>query len=276
MRTLALTVTYDGTGWAGMQRQLTAPTVQGALEAALASVLQHEVRIAAAGRTDAGVHALAQVISLQTPNPIPVERLPRATNLLLPENVQVRRAVEWPAGFHARHSALYRRYWYWLQVTRQADPLRGRFCWQLEWMLDLAAMRAALAPLVGEHDFAAFCHGSETRGTVRTVHHAWVFTRRTGIVVDVQADAFVHRMVRLLVSNLVLVGAGVRPVSWLEELLHSRDRRLAGKSAPPNGLILMRIGYPPMETPATGDDGVFNDEMLPGETAGSRAAMAGG
>jgi tRNA pseudouridine38-40 synthase len=252
MRTLALTVAYDGTDWAGMQWQPTAPTVQEALEATLASVLQHEVRIVAAGRTDAGVHALGQVISLQTPNPIPAARLPRAVNLLLPESVRVRRAVERPAEFHARRSAIYRRYWYRLQVTRHADPLRGRFCWQLDRALDLDAMQAALDPLVGRHDVAAFCHGGETKGTVRTVHHARVIARRSGIVVDVQADAFVHRMMRLLVSNLVMVGAGERPTSWLEELLHSRDRQLAGKGAPPNGLILLRIGYPPMEPPREG------------------------
>jgi len=252
LRMLALTVAYDGTDWAGMQWQPTAPTVQGALEAALASVLQHDVRIVAASRTDAGVHALGQVISLRTPNPIPAARFPRALNLLLPESVRVRRAVERPAEFHARRSALYRRYWYRLQVTRHADPLRGRFCWQLDRALDLAAMQAALNPLVGRHDVVAFCHGGETKGTVRTVHHARVIARGSGIVVDVQADAFVHRMMRLLVSNLVMVGAGERPVSWLEELLRSCDRHLAGKGAPPNGLILMRIGYPPMETPCEG------------------------
>jgi len=269
MRTLALTVAYDGTDWAGMQWQPSAPTVQGALEKALASVLRHEVRIAAAGRTDAGVHALAQVVSLRTPNPIPAERLPLALNVLLPESVRVRRAVERTAGFHARRSAIFRRYWYRLQVTRHADPLRGRFCWQLERKLDVAAMRAALQPLAGRHDFAAFCHhGGETKGTARALHHARVMSRGTGIVVDVQADAFVHRMVRLLVSNLVLVGAGERPASWLEELLLSRDRSRSGKGAPARGLILMKIGYPPMEDPSREwEDSGDNDEMLSAESA---------
>lgn len=264
MRTLALTVAYDGTDWAGMQWQPTAPTIQGALEAALATVLQHKLRIVAAGRTDAGVHALAQVISLQTPNPIPVERVPRALNLLLPVSIRVRRAVERPSGFHARKSAFYRRYWYRLQVTRQPDPLRGRFSWQFDRELDLPAMQAALARLEGRHDFASFCQGGETKGTIRTVRHARVTAQGRDIVIDVQADAFVHRMVRLLVSNVVAVGVGERPVNWLEELLHLRDRYLAGKSAPPNGLMLMRIGYPPMETPLAGDNGEINDEMLSG------------
>ena len=271
MRTLALTVAYDGTEWAGLQWQPAAPSIQQALETALGEVLRHPVRIAAAGRTDTGVHALGQVISLRTPNPLPVERLPRAVNLWLPHDIRVRRAVEKPTGFHARFSASYRRYWYLLQVTRHAEPLRGRFCWQVDGPLELAVMQAALDPLVGRHDFAAFCHGDAPKGTLRTLHHARVFTRGSCIVVDVQADAFVRRMVRLLVGNLVLVGAGKRPVSWLDELLRGRRRGPAGKGAPPHGLILMRIGYPPVEQPSRmrEEGGERNDEMLSGESAGS-------
>jgi tRNA pseudouridine38-40 synthase len=266
MRTLALTVAYDGAGWAGMQLQRRAPTIQGALEVALAEVLRHEVRIAAAGRTDAGVHALGQVVSLRTDNPLPVERLPRVVNLLLPASVRVRRAVERPEGFHARRSATFRRYWYVLQTTRHADPLRGRFCWQLERALELPAMQAALPPLLGRHDFAAFCHGGETKGTVRTLHHARVTSRGSRIVVDVQADAFVHRMVRLLVSNLVLIGSGERPAAWLAELLRGRDRHPAGQGAPPHGLILMRVGYAPITNPSPGweEAGEANDESILG------------
>lgn len=266
MRTLALTVAYDGTDWAGFQRQSVAPTIQGALEAALSEVLQHEVRLASAGRTDAGVHALAQVISLRTPNPIPVTRLPRAVNLLLPNTVRIRSAAERPADFHARCSASFRRYWYLIQVTRHAEPLRGRFCWQTDRVLDAQVMQLALLPLLGRHDFIAFRQSGGVKGTVRTIQHARVVTRPNGFVVDVQADAFLHRMVRLLVSNLVMVGAGERPVSWLEELLHSRDRYLAGTGAPPQGLILMRVGYPPIvRTSQIGEEvGELHNENLPG------------
>ena len=279
LRTLALTVAYDGTDWAGYQRLPTAPSIQRALETALTEVLRHDVRISAAGRTDAGVHALAQVISLQTTNPLPLERLPWVVNLWLPSSVRVRRAVEWPASFNARWSAGYRRYWYLLQETRHADPLRGRFCWQLERKLDPARMQAALDPLVGRHDFASFCQGGgNPTGTIRTLHHARVKTRSGRLVVDVQADAFLHRMIRLLVSNLVMVGCGERPVDWLEELLHAQDRHIAGKGAPPNGLVLMKIGYPPiMNTSRLGEEvGVLNDENIPGKIAGSRTPVAGG
>lgn len=248
MRTLALTVAYDGTDWAGMQRLRTAPTIQGTLEAALSQVLQHPVRIAVAGRTDAGVHALGQVISLHSANPIPVERLPRVVNRLLPSTIKVRRAMECLPGFHARHTACWRRYWYVLQVTRQPDPLRGRFCWQIAQPVAVEAMQAALIPLLGCHDFRALCHsGPPVHGnTVRTLQRAHVTVRRNTVIIEVQADAFLQQMIRLLVANLVEIGHGERPVCWLEELLHTRNRHLAGKGAPPHGLILMRIGYPPV------------------------------
>lgn len=268
MRTLALTVAYDGTDWAGFQRQTRFPSIQGALEEALSAVLQHQVDIAAAGRTDAGVHALAQVISLRTANPIPLERVPRVTNRLLPASISIRRVVERPEGFHARWSARSRRYWYIVQQTRWPDPIRGRFRWQINHALDVCAMQAALTPLVGRHDFAALCHGERAPGrtTVRCIQRAQVHRRPGLVVIDVQADAFLHQMVRLLVANLVQIGRGVRPVEWLEELLHSRNRIYAGKVAPPQGLFLMRIGYPPSEDciSLVEDAGVLNNEEFSG------------
>jgi tRNA pseudouridine38-40 synthase len=146
MRTLALTVAYDGTEWAGFQRQRQSPSIQGTLEMALSDALQHPIAVLGAGRTDAGVHALGQVVSLHTDNPIPTERVPRVVNRWLPPAIRVRHAREMPAGFHARLTASYRRYWYALQAVRQPDPLRGRFCWQVERPLDTAAMDAALRP----------------------------------------------------------------------------------------------------------------------------------
>lgn len=268
MRTLALTVAYDGTEWAGSQRQSRRPTIQGALEDALARVLQHEATLAFAGRTDAGVHALGQIASLRTTNPLPVERVPVAVNRLLPPTIRVRRAREVPAGFHARISARYRRYWYLLQATRYPDPVRGRFCWQVPRTLELAAMQAAVEPLRGQHDFAAFRHGGPVPGvtTVRTLQRAEVRPWRGGVLVDLQADAFVHQMVRILVANLVAIGVGERPVCWMEELLRTGDRHLGGLAAPSRGLILMRIGYGPVRVqgPGGADGGEVDNEKLSG------------
>ncbi|MHB9023716.1 MAG: tRNA pseudouridine(38-40) synthase TruA [Armatimonadota bacterium] len=245
-RTLALTVAYDGTGWAGFQRQNRYPSIQGALESALTDVLQHPVQLAAAGRTDAGAHALGQVVCLKTESPIPLECVPGAVNRQLPESIRIRRAAERPADFHARFSATSRRYWYLLQSTRWPDPLRGRFCWQVPVPLRAEPMQAAVLPLLGRHDFAAFCHGGTPAAgltTERTLQRAVIRQWRQCLVIDVQADAFVRQMVRLLVANLLLVGSGERPVTWLMDLLQSRDRCLAGKAAPARGLVLMHIGY---------------------------------
>ncbi|MHB9133433.1 MAG: tRNA pseudouridine(38-40) synthase TruA [Armatimonadota bacterium] len=267
MRTLALTVAYDGTEWAGFQRQNRWPSIQGALEHALGEMLHHPVQLVAAGRTDAGVHAFGQVVSLQTENPIPLARIPWVANRQLPTSIRVRRAVERPAEFHARKSATYRRYWYVIEPTKSPDPIRGRFRWQVRSSLDITAMRSALLPLVGTHDFAAFCHGGGPPSgvTVRTVHHARVQTRQGCVIVDVQANAFLRQMIRLLVANLVKVGYGECPVSWLTELLQTGDRYQAGEGAPPCGLFFMRTGYYPTVDPRMGADrGELDNEELSG------------
>ncbi|OPZ84852.1 MAG: tRNA pseudouridine synthase A [bacterium ADurb.Bin429] len=268
MRTLALTVAYDGTDWAGFQRQSALPSIQGALEEALSEALRHPVAVLGAGRTDAGVHALGQVVSLRTANPIPLERVARVVNRWLPPSIRVRRARECPSGFHARLDARYRRYWYVVQAARRPDPLRGRFSWQVDRPLDVAVMNAALRSLVGRHDFLAFCHEGPPPGgsAMRTVQRALVHRWRDAVIVDVQADAFLRQMMRLLVANVVQVGWGDRPVSWLADLLQGRNRHPSGMAAPSTGLILMRVGYAwNGNVPEAGQRGVRTDEELPGE-----------
>lgn len=267
MRTLALTIAYDGTDWSGFQRQREFPSVQGELETALAKVLYHPVEIAAAGRTDAGVHALAQVISCTTSNPIPIDRIPWVTNRFLPPSIRVRRAIECPPRFHARFAARYRRYWYVIQTAGGHDPFRGRYRWQLAQTLNIRNMQAAMTPILGTHDFVSFCHeGNPTGTTVRTVQRADVRRWQGNVIIDVQADAFLHQMARLLVANLVKIGTGECPVTWLETVLAANNRHLAGMAAPPCGLYLMRIGYPPMER-LHSQQGIWwsiNDEKLSG------------
>lgn len=254
MRTLALTVAYDGTDWHGFQRQSAYPSVQGALEDALTKLLQHPVEIVSAGRTDAGVHAIGQVVSFTTDNPIPVDRVAWVTNRFLPPSIMIRRVEEKPFAFHARFSAAYRRYWYIVQTVGQPSPITGRFRWQLQSPLHIASMQQSLTAVQGQHDFAAFCHhiASPTGSTVRTIHRALIRPWRHGVIIDIQADAFLHQMLRLLVANLVRIGSGEQPVEWLGELLATRNRHLAGKGAPPCGLFLMRIGYPPTVNPRWG------------------------
>ena len=183
----------------------------------------------------------------------------------------LRAAREVPERFHARFSAVFRRYWYVVQTRGRPDPIAGRFRWQLGRSVQLAAMELALRRILGEHDFVAFCHREgRVASTVRTVQHARIRPWADGFILDIQADAFLHRMIRLLVANTVAIGRGERAISWLEELLLARDRHLAGEQAPACGLFLMRIGYAPTVTPGWGSfvENV-NYEELPGKTVGN-------
>lgn len=254
MHTIALKVAYDGTDWYGFQRLADRPTIQQSLEEALSSVMQHRVDLVCAGRTDAGVHAYGQVVSFRTENPMPIDRIPWVTNRLLPASIMVRRAEEKPSPFHARFSAAWRRYWYVLQTNTKKEPIAGRFRWQLGEKLAAERMRAAMSVLTGKHDYKAFSHHHDVHSsTVRTIIHARIIERANGIVIiDLQAEAFLRQMIRLLVANIVMIGRGERPIEWLETLRATRDRHLAGKGAPPCGLYLMRIGYAPTVNPRWG------------------------
>ena len=198
-----------------------------------------------ASRTDAGVHALRQAVSLRTTSTLPVAAVQAALNAALPPSVRVRQAHEAPADFDARRAALGKRYLYVLDNAAIADPLRRRFAWHVPGALDLAAMRAALASARGQHDFSAFCaapgRDADPVCCVRAVH---VLRRRALVAVLISADRFLHHMVRNLVGSAVEVGRGARPPGWLAEVLASRDRRRAGATAPAHGLVLVRVRYP--------------------------------
>jgi len=223
------------------------------------------VQVFCAGRTDAGVHALGQVVSFQTENSIPIDRVPWVTNRYLPPSIIVRRCREATGFFHARFSAAYRRYWYVVQTRGGLDPIAGRFRWQIGSPLRTDDIEIALRAIVGTHDFVAFCHREgRAASTIRTIYHAQIRPWSNGVILDIQADAFVHRMIRLLVANIVAIGRGIKPISWLEELLYSRDRHLAGQEAPSCGLFLMRIGYPPTVNPRWGSilEKLNHEELL--------------
>lgn len=250
---------YDGAGFRGWARQPGLRTVQGVLETALGTVLRREPpATTCAGRTDAGVHARGQVVHLDVeaawvasaterdPHaPWPVLR--RRLNGVLPDDVRVRDAGPAPEGFDARFSAVWRRYAYRVaDVPRAVDPLtRGHvLAWPRE--LDLEAMNAAATPLLGEHDFAAFCRRREGATTVRRLLElGWERDRAGVATVLVRADAFCHQMVRSLVGCLLAVGEGRRDVGWPSQVLSGAVRDSAVAVLPPHGLTLEEVGYPP-------------------------------
>jgi tRNA pseudouridine38-40 synthase len=246
-----LTVSYDGAPFAGFARQAGRETVQSRLERALATALRRDVRVECAGRTDAGVHALGQVVSFSSGTEDPEDAvLLRALNALAGPEVVVSRVRRAAAGFSARHSAVSREYRYRI-VPGPVPPLFLRHdAWWVKGDLDLGAMRRASAALIGEHDFASFCVSATAArvGTVRSVDLIEVTSEpemgERCAVVRIAGRAFLHSMVRIVVGSLVDVGRGRRPESWMAEALAARERAAAGPTAPPCGLTFWRVTYP--------------------------------
>jgi tRNA pseudouridine38-40 synthase len=224
--------------------QPDAPTVQGALLDAAHRFLGPDARVVGASRTDAGVHALRQTVSLRTGATLAPAAVQAALNAALPPSARVVEAHEAPAGFDARRAAAGKRYLYLLDTGAVAAPLLRRFAWHVPAPLDLGAMRAALVPLRGRHDFSAFCaapgRDADPVCRVQAIH---VLRRRARVAVLIAADRFLHHMVRNLVGSAVEVGRGARPPAWLGEVLAGRDRTRAGPTAPPQGLVLLRVRY---------------------------------
>jgi tRNA pseudouridine38-40 synthase len=244
LRTLRLTLAYDGTDFAGWQVQPDCPTVQGLVRDACARILGESVKLTGASRTDAGVHALRQVASFSTASSLDPARLSRALNALLPDAVRVLGASEAPAGFDARRSAMGKRYLYLIDRDRVAHPLLRRYAWHPRFSLDVDAMRSALGAIRGKHDFSAFCAApGRGRTPTCTVRSARLCERGASIAIALSADSFLHHMVRNIVGSLVEVGRGAKPASWMADLLEGRDRTRSGPTAPAQGLMLVRVLY---------------------------------
>ncbi len=247
MQRIALGIEYDGTGFCGWQMQKSGVrTVQEELEKALASVANAPVRVHCAGRTDTGVHAVGQVVHIETA----AERSPRSwilgANCNLPSDVNVTWAKQVDGLFHARFSATSRAYRYLILNRMSRSSL---YCNRAVWShrpLDAERMHEAAQPLVGNHDFSSFrALGCQAHSPVRTVSRLDVTRQGDRVIIDVEAQAFLHHMVRNLAGVLMAIGRGDQPVAWAKEILERRDRTKGGVTAPPEGLYLMHVGYPP-------------------------------
>lgn len=243
---IAIGIEYDGSGFHGWQSQPSGRTVQDQLERALASVAGEQIRLVAAGRTDTGVHAMAQVAHFETSALRPVSAWVRGVNALLPDAVAVQWAVPVPGDFSARYSAASRTYHYILynHAVRPA-LLHGKVGW-FHLPLDPAAMRTAAAQLGGEHDFSAFRSSQcQAKSPVRTLRVCAIKQGGAHFRFEFTADGFLHHMVRNIVGCLVSVGKGKHPPAWLAEVLASRDRRQAAPTFSPAGLYLASVEYAP-------------------------------
>ncbi len=244
MPRVRLRLEYDGTDFVGWQRQPNGRSVQAVLEAALEELLGAPVAAAAAGRTDAGVHALGQVVAFDAPRALPEKAYVRGLSSLLPEDVAVVAAEEVPDGFDPRRWATGKRYRYLISRRRGRAPLLRRTHWEVFTPLDVGAMRVPASALLGTHDFSSFraadCEAPHARRTLRTLdlHEDGELLR-----VEVEGTAFLKHMVRNIVGSLVEVGRGKRRPGWVAEVLAAKDRTLAGPTAPAHGLTLVEVTY---------------------------------
>ncbi|MDC0661873.1 tRNA pseudouridine(38-40) synthase TruA [Marinobacter sp. SS21] len=243
---VAMVFEYDGEAFHGWQFQKSGVrSVQGELAKAVQRVANHPVELVCAGRTDAGVHASYQVIHFHTPSVRTLRSWVMGVNTALPDDIAVHWAGAVDAEFHARFSAIYRRYRY---IIHNGPVRPGIMRRQLTWTyrpLDVDAMHRAAQALVGEHDFSSFrAAGCQSRSPNRYLEFIEVSRRGDYVTIDVQANAFLHHMVRNIAGALMAVGCGEQSESWIGEILSARDRRLASVTAPPYGLYLVDVGYP--------------------------------
>ena len=276
MKRYMLTVAYDGTGYCGWQLQPNGITVEEELNTAISGLLQQDIQVIGASRTDSGVHAFGNVCVFDADTRIPAEKLALALNQRLPEDIRIRSSREVAPDFHPRHTDTIKTYEYKIYNDRIENPvtrLYSKFCY---YKLDIAKMQEAAAYIVGEHDFTAFCSaGSSVQSKVRTIYSCEVFAENTTfageshadeskssnagaapgpdvfgrmITIRITGNGFLYNMVRIIAGTLIDVGMGRTKPSEVGEIIESKDRSRAGDTAEARGLTLVKIYYPELDT----------------------------
>ena len=244
MRNVKLTVEYDGSGYFGWQVQPDQLTVQSELEAALSRITDSPVSAIASGRTDAGTHALGQVVNFKTSSAIDNASLVRGTNSLLPDDIAIRKAEDAPPDFHARYSALSKLYCYLILNREEPSAFYRNYAWHIPYALDLEAMASALPIIIGKKDFSSFrAVSSGDRNPIRNVLNAQVSSKGDTIRFELEAESFLRHMVRVIVGTMVEVGRGKLKPEEIVEILEDRDRAAAGPTATASGLYLVKVKY---------------------------------
>lgn len=244
MKRILLTVEYEGTAYAGWQRQINGLAVQQVLEEAVSRTLHAPITVTGASRTDAGVHALGQRAHFDTDSGIPPEKWPYVLNTSLPPDVKVNHACQVDGRLHARFSASSKQYEYRIFNRRQPSALRRNFCAFVPLPLNLNKMQQALPALLGRHDFAAFeAAGGTAKTTVRSLTEARLDQAGDEIVLRITGDAFLYNMVRIIAGTLIAIGQGRKPVDSFARAINSGNRLDLGITAPAQGLTLLRVDY---------------------------------
>jgi len=242
-----ITLCYDGTGYGGWQVQPNATSIQSLIQKALLTILREETLVTGSGRTDAGVHALGQVAHFETSEPIAIRSVLYSLNGLLPRQIRVLEMYEAPDSFHARYSAKGKIYHYHLHLDPILNPFTRLYSLDVCHKVDVDLLKIAAACFVGTKDFSAFTNeahqGSAAIHAVRTLKRLDVIAEPGGVRLEFEGDGFLYKMVRNITGTLLDVCAGLVPLSEIEPIFQSKDRKKAGKTAPPHGLFLMQVHY---------------------------------
>jgi tRNA pseudouridine38-40 synthase len=245
LQKIAFIVSYDGTNYYGFQRQSELPTIQSELERALSEIAQEPIAVVGSGRTDAGVHAYGQVVHFQTRLKIPAEKWPLAIKNYLPEDIVVRAAYQVKSQFHARYDAVGKIYQYRIDRGLVPNVFQRRYAYHVPYPIDLNLIGQAIPYLEGTHDFTAFCaSGSAVENHVRTIYRIGMREEEEQLLFTFHGNGFLYNMVRIMVGTLIAVGNGKIPAEEIPRILASKDRNLAGPTAPAHGLTLMKVEYP--------------------------------
>lgn len=244
MRRVKLTIAYDGTNYCGWQIQPNGITIEEIVNKALSKLTGEKIVVIGASRTDSGVHAMGNVAVFDTETTIPPERVAMAVNRILPEDIVVVKSEEVPLDFHPRYCDCEKTYEYHIVNTRIPIPTKRLTNYFVSYELDLDKMREGASYLIGEHDFASFCNiKTDVESTVRTVKELEILENGEEITIQISGNGFLYNMVRIIVGTLIRVGRGFYEPVQVKEILEAKNRKAAGVTAPPHGLMLMEIRY---------------------------------
>ena len=243
-----LTVAYDGTNYHGWQYQNNGKTIEGELNKALSSLLQKNIEVIGASRTDAGVHAMCNAAVFDTNAGIPAEKYSYALNQMLPDDIRIRKSQEVPIDFHPRKTDTVKTYEYRIDCEEFADPLKTRYAYFTYVPLDASKMQEAALHLIGTHDFKSFCSVNTTATTtVRTIYDIQVIGDDVDIIIRITGNGFLYNMVRIIVGTLMDVGRGKYEPSRVKDILEATDRTCAGPTVPACGLMLKELRFLELE-----------------------------
>ncbi|WAM32972.1 tRNA pseudouridine(38-40) synthase TruA [Caldicellulosiruptor morganii] len=244
MRNILLTIEYDGTNYFGWQRQPNKKTIQGVIEEAIKNITGEKVNLVGSGRTDAGVHALAQKANFKTASKIPVEKFPFALNSVLPNDISIKDAIEVSLEFSARYSAKQKTYKYLIYNHRTRPAILRNYAYYFPYDLDIVSMQRSCEYFIGEYDFSSFCSsGSETSSKVRKIFDCYLTFENECIAIYITANGFLYNMARIIAGTILDVGAGRIKPTDIPLIIESKDRTRAGKTLPPWGLYLVDVIY---------------------------------